>query len=182
MAEEQDKGQEQQEQSGGGGLKQTLLIGGIVVIAAIVAALSVYLFVLKPRLNADENPVEEKKKETLPETMTEVNFDSRMVSMRSLPDSNLPAPTLIYQVTFVVDSPETAAIIEKNKSWFENMLLQLHSGISREQANDPLLQQNIEQQALIKANEILKTLPGVDPEKNKVLKVNHIQFMPHDNY
>lgn len=156
----------------GKSLVSTLIIVSIMILVPAILALVLYLFLLRPMLAAPvvEEPVVEG---ALPETMQMIQFEKKQASV--LPQGpDEAAPLLMYSVSFACKDPETAAVIEAKKAWFEAKLLELHSNRTRKELDDPKVREAIERQAKQDANSLLQRLaPGKNME---VLEVMHTEF------
>jgi hypothetical protein len=92
------------------------------------------------------------------------------------PGSNLPASYLLYQVDLLVSDAETAMVIEGNRAWFEDEIRKLHSHLSRESLDEPMLEESIQAQILQRCNEVLKSIMGDSVDDHRVLEVKHRKF------
>jgi len=173
MAEEQ-KANAPAPAAGGSGKKTMTMIGGA-AIAAIVLALGLYKFVLAPKLTAEPQTPPE-----VPPGSVIYTFDQAHTTAIMPPGTTSPASLVMYKVSFLCSNAATAEIVKQHKAWFADMLRTLHSGKERAQLDDPLLSESIRKQALVKANEILKSILGKQAEQNKILKVFHDEFYVYD--
>jgi flagellar basal body-associated protein FliL len=165
-----------------------ILAAAIVILAAAIAALLVYQFFLRSDSEASEQTAEsaenmaeaEGTQSVLPEGATEVAFDQANVTVRKEPESDRPASLLLYKVSFLVSSPEAATLVKSHRSWFVDMLRELHSDLPRQDLENKLVVESIKKQALARANNILDELGAL--ERDRVLKVFHEEFLIYDQY
>lgn len=174
MAEEQKAPAAAPQNAPSSGKNTLILVAGAGVFAVILA-LGVYKFVLAPKLTAEPATPPE-----VPPEAVVFTFDQAHTTAIMPPGTTAPASLVMYKVSFLCSNAATAEIIKQHQSWFADMLRTLHSGKERAQLDDPMLSESIRKQALIKANEILKTLLGEKAEQNKVLKVFHDEFYVYD--
>lgn len=172
MAEEQQT-PEAPPKAKGGLMKMIGLAAGVLVVA-LVAAIVAWFLVLKPMIEdeGDSPPPDP----GIPETAVWYNFDEATVHVVMPPGSNLPASYLLYQVDLLVSSQTTYDVIDVNRAWFEDEIRKLHSHLSRESLDEPMLEQSIQAQILQRSNEVLKTILGDRLGDNRVLQVKHRRF------
>lgn len=173
MTEEQ-KTETPQPQTSSPMSRRLLAVGGAALLA-IVVALAVYKFVLAPILASEPAVAPE-----VPPEAVMFSFDQAHTTAVMPPNNTAPASLVMYKVSFLCSNAVTAEIIKQHQSWFADMLRALHSGKERTQLDDPMLSDSIRKQALIKANEILKTIQGGEVPQNQVLRVFHDVFYVYD--
>ena len=176
MAEEKD-GASARKGGAGALIRWLILLVGAVVAAALLALL-LYMFVLKGMLSGEKPPAEPEP--SIPVTATPVKFEQAIVSARKPASPAAPAALLLYTVTLLCSTPETAALVETHKSMFIDMLRELHSGHPREDLDDPMLRKNIQRQAVIKGNELLTRITGQENEQMRILEAYHDGFFIQD--
>jgi flagellar basal body-associated protein FliL len=177
---------------GGGSKLAPLFMAITAVLLAVAIGLAVFLFVLRPRLS--EGPEAsagegEAHGEPVPAHTVDVAFDEAFATVK-MPSPDLPASTLLYQVTLECSDQAAADKIKANMARFTAMVRQLHSYRERKELDDPLVEQSIERQIQQEANKMLKELP--DPpagehgsaEKSgadsRVTAVYHVKFFVQD--
>lgn len=173
MADEEQTQQQPAPKAAKGGLVKTIGLAAGVLVVAIVAAVLVWLMVLNPMLNKKEGPEPDPG---IPETAQWYSFEESTVHVVMPPGSNLPASYLLYQVDLLVSDAETAAVIEGNLAWFEDEIRKLHSHLSRESLDEPMLEESIQAQILQRCNEVLKSIMGDKMGEHRVLEVKHRKF------
>jgi flagellar basal body-associated protein FliL len=153
--------------------KKLLPVIGVVVVAA-AGAVAVYLFVLSPRLNPQAEG-----EETIPQDAQWLELEEGVVSIER-EDADIPASTLLYQVSLHCANEKTVGLIQEDMPWFLNMIRRLHSNRTREEVDDPLVVESIEKQALAKANNRLEQLQEAPEEDVRVIEVIHKKFVVTD--
>jgi len=171
MAQEQEE-QAQQGSRGSGVLWKVLIFGGIVLVAAI-AALLLFLFVLKPMLaepavQPKENPDEPK----IPATVVSVPFEETYATLVMPPDSPYSS-TLLFKVTLECANEATAALVTANQARFTDLIGRLHRNRTREEMADPLVQEGIQRQIQQEANKLLRRL---QQEPNPDIRVTGVFY------
>lgn len=163
---------------GKGWLWKIILYGGV-VLAAAIAALLVFLFVIRPMFSAGEEKdpdfVAEPK---IAATIVTIEFEQTFASIL-MPD-NAPSSTLLYQVAMECNNQIAADLVTKNMPRFVDMIGELHRNRTRNELDDPLVVAGIKKQAVQEANKILRRLQEeIDPEV-RVNEVFHKQFYIQD--
>lgn len=164
--------EDQQEAPAPRGLKKVLITIAAALVLAAVAGGAVFFFVVLPRLQ-DDAPVQDTQpvdRDVIPGSAVTVNLDTAYTTV-TMSDPQLPASTLIYRVSLLCANPETAAAVENNKALFEDMLRDLHSHHTREQLNDPTVEQGIRRRALQRANALLGRLANPTGATFEILDV-----------
>jgi flagellar basal body-associated protein FliL len=181
MADTQKEGQEAAIQPGGAG---KYVAGAVVVLLAAIGGLSTYLFALKPMLGSpDSATLAKSTPKSLPPDIasnpTAVVFEASPVY--AVREGKQPASTLLFGMTFECNNAETAALVEKYKHRFQDMLMKLHDSRTRSELDDAvLLKESIQRQALQKANDMLQRLQ-VDPNPEiRITNVSYHMFMVSD--
>lgn len=176
MAQEQEEAQ--QGTQGGGLLWKAGIFGGIVLVAAI-AALLLFLFVLKPMLAQPGEPAEDPDEPKIPATVVSVPFEETYATLVMPPDSPYSS-TLLYKVTLECSNEQTAALVTNNQARFTDMIGRLHRNRTREEMADPLVQEGVQRQIQQEANKLLRRLqPEPNPE-NRVTGVFYEAFYIQD--
>lgn len=173
MADEQAAEGEGEAKKGGGDFIFRIAILALVLIVPIAAAVVTYKLVVERAL-ADSNPrpIEETPEQDL-SMVVNYEFDQQFADLTPS-NPEYPAATLAFQVGFECLNPETAALIELHKGRFAAIITDKHGHHTRDEANERLLQQSIEQQILIEANALLKRYSSNADIPLKVLDVYHI--------
>jgi flagellar basal body-associated protein FliL len=163
----------------------TIITLAVVIIVPAVLALAAWFYVVRPMVSgpapSETAPKEEevKKEESLALAVAH-DFKEAQVSV-AVEDPQASAPLLIFQVSFVCNSAETAELVKTKESLFVAMLLKLHSNRTRSELNDPYVCETILRQAKQEANALLKRVKPAEEEKSEapepeVLEVMHIKF------
>lgn len=175
MSEERNEGAAPQAKGGGMGKLIALVV---VLLLAVGGGFGVYKFVLQPKLGDEKEGKEEKHEEEgdkIPETAKNAPFDDFMVTV--LPaEKSKPAPLLLFSMSLLCSNEECSKLVEKDKDYFKEMLLKLHSYKNREELDDPLIQETIKKDALRLANERLRKLQMKPNEEFKILDVFHTKW------
>lgn len=136
-----------------------ILIGVVAVLGAVVVAIVVFNFVLRPRLtDAPASAKVEKHESTIPATAVTVPFDEAFTTV-IMPSPDMPASTLLYKVSLECSNQAAADKVKANMARFTAIIRKMHSYKSRQELDDPLVEQSIEKQIQQEANRILKELP-----------------------
>lgn len=154
MAEQQPEGKADAGRSG----MSSLIILGIVVLVAAVAALAVFLFVLKPMLAAPAESEEVTSPEPTNGTFF-VTFEDLSVTGQANAPDEIP-PLLIFSVTFACPNEETVAFIEARRPHFANMITNLYCSKTERQLSQE--KEFILDEALRKARALLKEFGAPD--------------------
>lgn len=156
----------------------SLLIGvGIVVMAAAVAALLVYMFVLRPMLaEAEIEPVEP----PIPMEGVMVSFEQDVATV-IMPSAEMIASLLLYQVDLECKNQATADLVGRYKPRFNRIITEQHRFRTREELNDKLVAESIRKQILLQCNEVLTQLIGGTPDPLiRVTEVFHSKWVVQD--
>jgi flagellar basal body-associated protein FliL len=178
MAEEQESAGAEQVPKQGGGLVRWLIIGVAVMLGMAIVGLVVFNFVLRPIMEGeDETMVESGPK--VSELAVTVQFDEAYVSV-VMPTKDVPASTLAYHVALECSNQATADLVSAHMPRFTDMVRRMHSHKTREELNDPMVEETIKRQIIQAANQILLSVqPEPDP-KNEVTAVFHDNFFVQD--
>ncbi|MCP4639232.1 MAG: hypothetical protein GY851_02295 [bacterium] len=177
-----DEQLEKAEPSGkGGGLVRMLAVTlGIVLIGA-TGALLVFVFVLRPMMQPPDIPNEDDEPRLPPILPTAVTHDfPETYASVEMPSPDMPASTLLYQVSFECADAMTKELVTAHQARFIDMLGDLHRHRSREEWNDPMVVEGVKKQALRKANEIVKRLQVEVVPEIRVTAVFYKQFYVAD--
>lgn len=166
MADNPKQAAEAQPAAKGGGIGKMVMYVAMMTVPAILAV-GVYMFFIAPKTGGDPGhetaadgaegndehaDVDDAVSDVLPNTATEVPFESSYVTT-IMSDPTMPASLLIFDVTLVCLNPETAAIIEAKKDHFKALINDLHSFKKREELiNDPTIKSAIEKQIVKDCN------------------------------
>lgn len=170
-----------------GGALHTMGITAGVVLVAAVSGLLVFNLVVRPRLQSaapqPPNPAapesETEGEGKLPADAVTVSFEESFASV-VMAERDIPASILLYQVSFECANAATAALVEKHKARFVSMLRELHSYKTREELNDPLVEESVRKEALRRANSMLKSLQPVPDPSVRIVSVLHGKFFVQD--
>ena len=160
-----------------------LAIGALMVVA--IAALVVFKVVLAPRLAGED---ETKKVEDVPDigdkiplNAVTVAFDESIAAVKLPLDSELSSSILSHQVALECYDAATAALVEKYKDRFTDLINEKHEFRTRAELDDPRIKESIEKEILLEANTLLKRLqPGEIDPNIRITAVLHLRFFPHD--
>ncbi len=157
-----------QEQTQRSSRRMQLIIVAAVVLASLVAALAVFVFVLRPRLLGPQ------EQETRPLSPDFIAFQDLQLS--GLPDSSDELPPILQtSITLACDSEDTAQIVENYRPRFEGLLIDLYSSKTRTQLSEPFEKDLIRQEARRRANELLKQCaPGHEGAITDVMHTRYI--------
>ena len=136
-----------------------IIIGLSSVLVAVIIAVVVFNFVLRPRLADPTIPVEPKHESEIPATAVTVPFDEAFTTV-IMPSPDIPASTLLYKVSLECSNAAAAAKVKANVPRFPAIIRKFHSYRSRQELDDPLVEQSIAKQIQQEANKILKELPA----------------------
>jgi flagellar basal body-associated protein FliL len=175
MAEEEPLAEEQDKAGGkSSGLVRNIIIAGIIILVPAILALVIYNFIISPIVagNSDaEAPPE--KIETIPAEAMSFVFPEAQATVLST-ESDVSSPLLIYQVALVCADQATWALVEAKQTWFESLINKLHRNRTRQELNDPVVQETILKQSKQEANQLLRKFnPGGTEE---ILEVMHVKF------
>ena len=160
----------------------TLIWLGVAVMVAAIAAVVLYLFVLKPMLAQEpEQPVEVDAGNKLNPDAVTVDFEESVASVKMPEDSQLPAALISFQVSLECNNQATAALVQKNMARFTDMINEQHEFKTRAELDDPRVKAAIQRTILIEGNTILKQLqPGPIDPGIKITDVFHKRFLVSD--
>jgi len=134
------------------------------------------MFVLAPLFVAES----EEKSYTVPKNATTVAFDSRFVNV-VMPDPDMPASTLVFQVTLECLNPTTADLVIAHQPRFYDILVKLHTSLGREELNDSRsIMDSIQRQALQQCNGALVMILGKEDPDYRITDVFHENFSVQD--
>jgi len=160
-----------------------LIFAGIAVLGAALGGLAVYRWVLVPRLlqAASAGAAAQDAEDAIPQDTVAFDFEETQAAVNA-DDPAKPNSVLMYSVTFICANPQTYALVEKNKQWFEAMLNDLHRNRTRAELHDPQVEKDIRKQALKEANSLLRRLqPKPAPEVEiKIIEVLHRKLAVFD--
>jgi len=149
---------EEVEEKQGSPIVRYVIAGGLILMVPTTLALLVFFFILRPVLMGGPEPVQEEVDNLIPEEAAAYTFpESQGAVIPDDPDS--PAPILLYEITVICDSVETANYIggdPTTTAYFRAMLDKLHRNRTRSELNDPQVQTTILRRAEQEANNILK--------------------------
>ncbi len=159
-----------------------------IIVAAAAAGLATFHFVVGPMLveptpSTEPETEETVEEETIPLTAQTVTFDKNVATVIMPAGSDVPASILMFQVSFECANEQTKALVEAHKARFVHMINELHEFRTREELNDRLVKQSIEEVAKQKANDILKQLQQSAPKPEEPLRITavfHDQFVIQD--
>ncbi|HOD49577.1 MAG TPA: hypothetical protein PLM14_02495 [Candidatus Hydrogenedentes bacterium] len=157
---------------------------GVAVMVAAIAAVVLYLFVLKPRLSEDggarSSPAADAGDKLNPNAVT-VDFDDAVASVKMPTDSQLPAAMLLFAVSLECNNQMTADLLEKHRARFTDMINKQHEFRTRAELDDPRVKADIQRTILMEANTILKQLqPAAINPQIQVTAVFHRRFLVSD--
>lgn len=174
--------EETAEESGGGGEGGRNIIVRILfivlpVLVAVIAGVLTYMFVLAPlfaKESVEDAPL-------VPVEATPVAFETRFVNV-VMPDPDMPASTLIFQVTLECNNVATAELVALHMARFYDILIKLHSSLGREELNDNrAIMDSIQRQILQQSNETLTRILGKEDSEIRITSVFHEQFSVSDS-
>ena len=152
MAEEQEAASAPEETKQGGGLIRWIIILVGVMLGMAIVGLLVFNFVLRPILDGEDNdPVETGPK--VSESAQTVDFEEAYVSV-VMPTKDLPASTLAYHVSLECSNAATAELVTRHLPRFTDMVRRMHSYKTREELDDPMVEETIKRQIVQAANHL----------------------------
>lgn len=174
MAEEQ----EGNGQGGGGSSILRILVFVLPLLVATGAGILTYMFVLAPMF-AEEGS-DEDGGGMIPQTGVTVAFETRFANV-VMPDPEMPAATLVYQVTLEANNQTTADLIEAHKPRFYDILTKAHASLTREELDDAKATlESLQRQILQQVNDTLKRLQKNPRPDIRVTAVFHEMFSAQD--
>ncbi len=135
-----------------------ILIGLSSVLVAVIIAVVVFNFVLRPRLADSTAPEAPKHESEIPAAAVTVPFDEAFTTV-IMQSPDMPASTLLYKVSLECSNAAAAAKVKANMPRFIAIIRKFHSYRTRQELDDPLVEQSIAKQIQQEANKILKELP-----------------------
>lgn len=178
MADEQPPKPEQDGEKKGGGIFKLAIVAVFIVVPLIVA-LATYRLVVQPALAEDEPDITAAAGDESYASVVNYEFEQGMASI--IPENpEWPASQLIYQIGFECANPETVAIIEQHRNRFQSLIHDKHLYHHREEMNERVLRDSIQEQIKIEANALLRRYQDEPNPTVRILDVYHIQWMVHD--
>ena len=155
-----------------------LIMGTAVTLGMAIVGLLVFNFVLRPIMEGeDENTADTSPKVSA--LAVAVEFDEAYVSVE-MPSKDVPASTLAYHVALECSNKVTADLVTAHMPRFTDMIRRMHSHKTREELNDPMVEETIKKQIIQAANQILMAIqPKPDPA-NEITAVFHKRFFVQD--
>lgn len=171
MADEQNQEQAPKKKSS---LLGTLIPLVVIVLCAAIAAVGLFMFVIKPRLGDEtKDPVE--TVETIPPEVTPLELESMQAAVQSS-DPDMPGLVLVYQVVVYCADPLTSQFIQDKMAFFRPIVDRLHRNRTKSEVTDADIQDEILRQITMKFNDKLKEL-GAE-EGQEVLESEYLKFTP----
>jgi len=157
---------------------------GVAAMVAAVAAVLLYVFVLKAMFAEGDDGAQPVASDTgnklNPETVT-VDFDESVASVKMPEDSQLPASLLSFAVSLECSNQMTADLVQKHMARFTDMINKQHEFRNRAELDDPRVKAAIQETILMEANTILKQLqPGPIDPNIQITDVFHRRFLVSD--
>ena len=174
MADEQPK-------SPRGGLKKKLLALAMALAVPALAAAGVYYFVVHPMLTQEEARAGEEAGDRISESAVTISMDESFATV-NMSNTNIPASLLLFKVSLECANPETAELVRRHEVRFVDMINGLHSFRKREALNDARVKEEIQQEAIRRANAILERLPKMESPnvEYRITDVFHERFAVQD--
>lgn len=164
------------------GLKKKLLGLAMALIVPALAAGGVYYFVVHPMLTQEEARAgEEERGDRISESAVTLSMEESFATV-NMSNTNIPASLLLFKVSLECANPETAELVNSHKVRFVDMINGLHSFRKRETLNDARIKEEIQQEAIRRANAILERLPKPDASnaEYRITDVFHERFAIQD--
>ena len=168
-----------------------LILGGIILVVVAIAALLVYTFFLKPRLevdpdtNGDTGLIGETPgtPDHISAEVVAVDFDEALVNVKMPEGSDLPASLLTFQISLECNNPATSELVTKHMARFTDLVNAEHEFKTRAELDNPRTKSSMAKAILLKANSLLRRLQPPD-DINPEIKINevlYLKFMIVDN-
>lgn len=161
MAEEQEPKKE------GRGLVLRLVFIVVPILIAAIAGVLTYMLLLAPMLAPEEEDAPEPG-DYIPEAGQTVTFETRFANL-IMPDPEIPASTLVYQVALECNDVETATLVNQHMPRFYDILVRAHTGLRREDLDDPTTLDSLKRQILRQCNDALERLQKGKPKPTTVV-------------
>lgn len=156
---------------------------GVAGLVAAIAAVLLYVFVLKSLLSGGEGEelaTAQTGDKLNPDAVT-VDFEESVASVKMPEDSQLPSALLSFAVSLECNNQLTADLVQKHKARFTDMINRQHEFRTRAELDDPRVKAGIQKTILMEANTILKQLqPGPIDPSIRVTDVFHRRFLVTD--
>ena len=158
-----------------------IILPAVVVLVALVGGFATYQFVLSPMLappdDEEAKTAQEDPGEAIPMNPVTVEFTD--IIANSLREGDEPRSMILASVTLECFNETTAALIEKHRPRFRDMVLKVHQSVTQAELADVLLlQESIQRRIRQRANDILKRaqLPNDPDPEIRVTDVFHGDF------
>ncbi|MFP4172955.1 MAG: flagellar basal body-associated protein FliL [Candidatus Hydrogenedentota bacterium] len=163
------------------GLKKKLLGLAMALVVPALAAGGVYYFVVRPMLTQEEARAGEESEDRISESAVTLSMEESFATV-NMSNTNIPASLLLFKVSLECANPETAELVNSHKVRFVDMINGLHSFRKRETLNDASIKEEIQQEAIRRANAILERLPKPDNSNAdyRITDVFHERFAIQD--
>lgn len=179
MSDDAPEVQEEQESKKGGGIFK-IAIAALIVVLAAGGGFGTYLFLLAPMLAPPEDEVDSEPREYIPMAPVSFDFDPDYVNV-IMEDENVPASTLVYQVSFECNNQGTFDLIERHKRRFTSLVRSLHLSQERAVLDDTAsFEKTVHRIALQQANDLLTKLQEKPNAEIRVTAVFHLNLMVDD--
>lgn len=155
-----------------------LIVAACIVLAGAIAALSLYTFVLRPRLAAGDSDSAAATNPS-PVDVVPLTFEDSYVTL-IMPKPEMAASILQYQVSIDCSNEATRALVEKAMDRFVAKIRELHSYKKREEVDDPLVEESIRRQIQIEGNKIIQEMQAKPDPANRITGVYHRKFLVTD--
>ena len=176
MAEGEKETQAPQPKKGSPIIKWLVLILAPILVAAISAML-VWSFLLKPMLSAEPPPPP--NEDAIPMGTVTVDLGDAHTTIL-MPSTEYQASILQYQIELVCIDQPTADLVTGNKGQFVSLARKLHSYKTRDELQNPMVEESIRRQMLQESNQLLQRLLPVPNPAVKVIDVLHLNFFVVD--
>lgn len=151
------------------------IVAAIIIVPTVLALIT--LRVATQGLIEPGEAAEQTTNDLIPDSIQTVQFDQQYTAV--LRDSeDFPASTFAFKVALDVTTPQTAALIDRHRPRFNDMIISVHSFRTRNELDDPLVKQSIQRSVRDNANDILRRLGA--SENDRVVDVFHEQYVVQD--
>lgn len=158
-----------------------LLLGKVgvaiaIVLMAAIAAMLVFIFVVRPRLMAPEENVDP---HIIPADIINVQFEEAFASL-IMSDPNIPSSTLLYQVSVSCSNTVASELVSAHEDRFIDRIRELHHARTREEIDDPMVVEGIKKQMVQELNKILRQVQATNDESVRIIDVHYRKFFASD--
>lgn len=174
MADETQPNEGVEESSSRSPVFTIAIVAAIIIVPTVLALVTLQL---ATRTIASAPAADGNVDDRIPTSIQTVQFEQQYTAVLR-ESEDFPASTFAFKVAIDVTTPQAAALIDRHRPRFNDMIIGVHSFRSRNELDDPLVKQSIQRNIRDQANDILRRLGA--SENDRVVDVFHEQYVVQD--